>query len=265
MSALIRAAWAYRNFIITSVKNEFISNFIRSRLGGLWMVIEPLVMVAIYAVILSAVLGAKLPGLEENRFGYAIYLVSGIACWELFSNVIIRSLNMFIANGNLMKKVVFPKVCLPCITVGTALVNNILFIFAGLFIFLLVGHWVTWQIIYLPVLVALTAALGLGFGLIFGILNVFIRDVGQAVPLILQIGFWGTPIVYPVSIVPDQVKFFLQLNPVFYLVQGYRNVLAFGEPVQWFPLLGLAGMAAVLLAAAFWMFRQASPEMVDVL
>lgn len=265
MWGMIRAAWAYRNFIITSVKNEFVSNFVRSRLGGFWMIIEPLVMVAIYAVILSAVLGAKLPGLEQNRFGYAIYLITGIACWDLFNNLINQSLNMFIANGNLMKKVVFPKVCLPFITVGTALVNNILFICAGIFIFLLVGHSLTWQIIYLPLLIALTVALGLGLGLILGILNVFMRDIGKAVPLILQIWFWGTPIVYPASIVPEQVKVFLQFNPIYYLVQGYRNILAFGEPIQWLPLLVLAGIACALLAVALWMFRQASPEMVDVL
>lgn len=122
---MIRDAWAYRNFIFTSVKNEFVSNFVRSRLGGLWMLIEPLVMVAIYALILSGVLQAKLPGLEGNKFAYAIYLISGISCWTLFEDLIKRCLTLFIANGDLMKKILFPKVCLPLITaaVGITLVS----------------------------------------------------------------------------------------------------------------------------------------------
>jgi len=229
------------------------------------MLIEPLVMVGIYAVILSAVLRAKLPGLEGSRFGYAIYLICGIACWTLFSEVITRCLNLFIQNGDLMKKIVFPKVCLPLIAVGTSLINSILFICASIVIFLLIGHDLTFQILYLPLLMLLTMGLGLGFGLILGILNVFIRDIGQAVPLILQLGFWFTPIVYPTSIVPDQVKTLLYLNPVYPLVDGYRAVLAYGRSPEWIPLAGLAAGSLVLLGIALWMFRKASPEMVDVL
>lgn len=265
MLPLIRAAWSYRNFIIASVRNEFITQFARSRLGALWMLIQPLVMVAIYAVILSAVLRAKLPGLEESRFGYAIYLISGIVCWTLFSDVIMRCLNLFIASGTLMKKIVFPKVCLPLTVVGVVLINNILLAVAAIVIFLLVGHGLSWNVLFLPVLVLMTLGLGLGFGLILGILNVFIRDIGQAIPLLLQMGFWFTPIVYPVSIVPDQMRSLLVLNPVYPLVDAYHSVLAYGETPDWAPLTAVGLGIIILLAIAWWMFRQASAEMVDVL
>lgn len=261
----LRLAWAYRYFILSSIRNELTLQFARSRLGGTWMIIQPLVMVTIYAVILSAVLRAKLPGLEGSKYGYAIYLISGIICWTLFSDVLTRCLTLFIDNGNLMKKIVFPKICLPLIAIGTALVNNIFLILASIAIYLLIGHEITGQFVLLPLLVLMTLGIGAGFGLILGVLNVFMRDLGQAVPLLLQVGFWFTPIVYPESIVPDQVQSLLFLNPVYPLVDAYHAVLAFGGSPDWSALGVVASGIILLLSIGLWMFRQASPEMVDVL
>lgn len=261
----LRLAWAYRYFILSSIRNDLTVQFARSRLGGTWMIIQPLVMVTIYAVILSAVLRAKLPGLDGSKYGYAIYLISGIICWTLFSDVLTRCLTLFIDNGNLMKKIVFPKICLPLIAIGTALVNNIFLILASIAIYLLIGHEITVQFVLLPFLVLMTLGIGAGFGLILGILNVFMRDLGQAVPLLLQVGFWFTPIVYPANIVPDQVQSFLYLNPIFPMVDAYHSVLAYGEVPDWIPMGGTAVVIIILLLIGLWMFRQANAEMVDVL
>ena len=114
-----------RYFILSSIKTELRVKFIRSRLGGLWMILNPLAQVLIFAFVLSAVLSAKLPGIG-NRYAYAIYLMAGILGWSLFAEIVNRCLTLFIDNGNILKKLVFPKIALPLIVTGSALVNNAL-------------------------------------------------------------------------------------------------------------------------------------------
>jgi len=123
MLGMFSALWRYRGFVFSSIKNEFVARFARSRLGGLWMIIHPLAQVVIYALILSTVLSAKLPGID-NQYGYAIYLTSGILAWTLFSEVISRCLTLFIEQGNLMKKMAFPRVSLPTIVAGSCLLSH---------------------------------------------------------------------------------------------------------------------------------------------
>ena len=195
MSLMLKAAWRYRGFILSSIRNDFKLRFGRSRFGGLWMILNPLAMVLVYALVLSAVLSAKLPGIE-SRFAYAIYLTAGILAWSLFSEIITRCLTIFIDNGNLMKKVVFPRISLPLIVSGAALLNNILLLICILVIFLLLGHSPGISVFILPVLMVINLCLALSIGLVLGVLNVFIRDVGQVVPVVLQFGFWLTPVSY---------------------------------------------------------------------
>jgi len=89
MFALLKSLWAYRGFVASSIRNEFAARFARSRLGGLWMIIHPLAQVAIYALILSNVLAARLPGID-NRYAYAQYLMAGILAWTLFAEIVSR-------------------------------------------------------------------------------------------------------------------------------------------------------------------------------
>jgi lipopolysaccharide transport system permease protein len=264
MYGMLLRAWRYRHFIFSSIKNEFLSRFARSRLGGLWMVIHPLAQVAIFAFILSAVLSARLPGIT-NRYAYALYLMAGMLAWSLFSELVSRSLTVFVDNGALLKKMVFPRICLPLIVSGSALVNNLLLFVAILAVFALLGHLPGWNTLWLPALVVLNVMLGAGLGLLLGVLNVFIRDVGQVVPIVLQFWFWLTPIVYAPNIITGRYKDWLFLNPVTPLVNAYQNILVFGIQPKWAPLTGTAIFTIVFLIFALFLFRKAAPEMVDVL
>ena len=134
MFGMFRGLWQYRHFVISSIRNEMISRFARSKLGGLWMIINPLAQVAIYALILSNVLAAKLPGID-NQYAYAIYLMAGLLAFTLFSEIISRCLNLFIEQGNLMKKMSFPRITLPTIVAGSCLLNNVLLFVAMLGVF----------------------------------------------------------------------------------------------------------------------------------
>jgi lipopolysaccharide transport system permease protein len=217
-----------------------------------------------YALVLSAVLSAKLPGID-NRFAYAIYLTSGILAWSLFSELVSRCLTIFIENGNLMKKMAFPKICLPVIVSGSTVFNNTLLFLTIVVIFALLGHLPGVTLLWVPVLMLITLALAMGLGMILGILNVFMRDIGQLVPIILQFSFWLTPIVYPISIIPEAYRGWLTINPLYHVVLGYQNILVYHKAPEWQGLLIVAMISIALLFVALVMFRKASEEMVDAL
>ena len=264
MPLMLRALWQYRHFVVSSIKSEFSSRFARSKLGGLWAIFNPLAQVAIYALILSNILQARMEGID-GQYSFAIYLTAGMLGWNLFTETVTRCLNVFVANGNLIKKAMFPKIVLPAIAVGTCLLDNLLLFVSILIIFALLGHVPTAQIIWLPVLIVATIALSTGLGLILGILNVFIRDIAQVVPIVLQILFWLTPIVYPISIIPESYRHYLYYNPMYPLVRAYQDVLVFGTAPEMLHIGISVLLSGVLLLLGFFLFMRANEEMADVL
>jgi lipopolysaccharide transport system permease protein len=264
MAPYINSVWSYRHFIISSIRTEFRARFARSKVAFLWVVAQPLIQVALYAVVLSSVLLAKLPGVE-NKYGYAVYLLGGIAAWGLFSEILSRCLNIFIEYGNTLKKIVFPRICLPLIVVGSALVNNLLLLFGVAVALVMLDSWPGFALLHLIPLTAIVVALGAGLGLFLGTLNVFMRDVGQVVNVLLQLWFWFTPIVYPIGIVPAQFKAWAQANPMTPVVDGYQRVLLYGQAPQYADFLPVISLAIGALVISLVAFRRAAPDMADVL
>jgi lipopolysaccharide transport system permease protein len=264
MKDMLLAIWLYRHFIVSSIKNDLRSRFVRSKLGALWMILQPLAQVAIYALVLSQVLAAKLPGVNSS-YAYPIYLMAGMLAWSLFSELVTRSMGMFVENGNLLKKMRFPRVCLPAIVVGSAVVNNLLLLLTMAFVFALLGHWPTFAILWLPLLMLVNVVFGMGLGLILGVMNVFVRDVMQVVSVILQLWFWMTPIVYMAQILPPAYQAYFRSNPMYPVVIGYQDVLLYGRSPDLSGIWPIAAAAVVMLVFSLVLFRRAAPEMVDVL
>jgi len=264
MLEILRAIWAYRYFVASAIRNDYRLRFSRSKMGLAWMVIHPLVQVLIFALVLSELLSARLPGID-SKFAYAIYLMAGILCWTLFSETVSRFLTVFIDNASLIKKMAFPRVNLAVVSGGIVLINNVLLFISILVVFSVLGHVPGMSMLWLPFLVLVTFVLAMGVGLVLGILNVFMRDIGQVVPVVLQILFWLTPIVYSIETVPASMRTALRWNPIYPLVASYQNVLAFNRPPLWTELSILFIGALVLLLIALLLFRRASVEMADVL
>ena len=264
MPGMFRSLWLYRHFILSSIRNELVNRFVRSKLGGLWMIINPLAQVVIYALILSNVLAAKLPGIDD-KYAYATYLMAGLLAWTLFSEIISRCLNLFIEQGNLMKKMSFPRITLPVIVVGSNVLNNILLFISMLGVFAVLGHQFTWVMLWLIPLTFSVVMLAVGIGLILGVLNVFIRDVGQVVPIIIQMWFWFTPIVYPDNIIPKHYHHLLSLNPMHPIVHAYHQVLVYNQAPAFENIAIISIISLILMILGLFLFRRASAEMVDVL
>lgn len=264
MKRVLLPLWAYRYFILSSIRTEFRSRFARSKLGGLWMVLNPLAMVLVYALILSQIMTAKLPEVS-TQYAYPIYLLSGVIGWTLFSEVLGRCLTIFIDNGNLLKKMSFPKLALPLIVIGSGLVNFTLMFIAMFSVFGVLGHIPFQALYWIPILVLITLGLAVGIGLLFGVLNVFMRDVGQIMNVVLQFWFWLTPIVYMLTIVPAKYIWIMKLNPMTGLIMGYHNVLLYDKSPDVNLLVYPSVFAFITLSLAMIMFNKASEEMADVL
>jgi lipopolysaccharide transport system permease protein len=264
MIQMLRKLLLYRFFILSSIRTDLINRFARSKLGGLWMLINPLAQVAIYAIILSNILAARLPEID-NKYGFAIYLMAGLLAWTLFSETVSQCLNLFLEKGNIIKKMQFPIITLPVIVMGTCLLNNALLFISMVFIFVLLGHHFDLVVLWLLPLTLLLAFFSVGLGLILGVLNVFIRDIGQAIPIILQMLFWFTPIIYPISIIPEGYRHWLYLNPMYYFTNSHQEVIVFGRAPQIESILIIGLLSGLLLLLSLFIYRRASAELVDVL
>lgn len=261
---LFAALWAYRGFILESIKRDFQSQYTNTALGAVWTLIKPLSMVFVYTVIFAQVMQAKLPG-ATSQFAYSVYLCAGVLTWGLFSDTVTKLQNVFLENANVLKKINFPRLCLPVIAVANASVNFV--IIFGLFtIFLVVmGQFPGVVYVSLIPLLLLQTAFAVGLGVTLGVLNVFFRDVGQFFTVVLQFWFWLTPVVYPLSILPPELQQIIQYNPMTLIVTGYQQVLVNGQWPQWQGLWPVAAAALVLCAIGLRLFRQHAGEMVDEL
>jgi lipopolysaccharide transport system permease protein len=265
IAAMLRPLWSYRGFISGSVKREFQLKYQNSMLGALWLVIQPLSMILVYTVIFSQVMRAKLPGIESG-LAYSIYLCSGIITWALFAEITGRGQNVFLEHANLLKKLSFPRLCLPTIIVINSLLNFSIIFSIFLLFLLTTSNFPGLTIIATLPLLVLQVAFSIGLGITLGVLNVFFRDVGHLFNVVLQFWFWLTPIVYPATILPEWVRDPLfKFNPMAPIVAGYQNIFVYNLWPDWQSLIIPLICAIVLCRLGLRLFRKHSGEMVDEL
>ncbi len=233
-------------------------------LGAIWTIINPLSMIVVYTVIFSQVMRAKLPDMDSD-FAYSIYLCSGVLTWGLFAEIVGRSQNVFLEYASLIKKLSFPRICLPIIVILNSLLNFGI-IFCLFIIFLVVsGNFPGWSFLAIFPVLLIEILFSIGLGISLGVLNVFFRDIGQFFGIILQFWFWLTPIVYPIATLPENIRGFLTFNPMFAIIDAYHTVIINSQLPQRQTLLPAASISLILCWSAFRLFRKHSGEMVDEL
>lgn len=264
MKELFLTIYRYRGFIIGSVKREFQIRYKMSMLGATWLVLQPLSMILVYTLIFSQVMKTRLPG-TGGAYSYSIYLCVGIITWGLFAEIISRSQNIFIESAGLLKKLSFPRICLPIIVAVSAIVNFII-IFSLFIVFLiLTGNFHFTSIIEIIPLLIIEVIFALGLGVILGVVNVFFRDVGQFVTVLLQFWFWFTPIVYVLSTLPAWAQEILKYNPMAVLVDNYQRVVIHQQSIEWGSVWPVMVAAILLCVLGMHLFRKHAADMVDEL
>jgi lipopolysaccharide transport system permease protein len=262
--SIIQAFWRYRGFILGSVKREFESRYRNSLLGAAWTVLQPLAMITVYTVVFSELMRTRLPGMN-SPYAYSTFLCAGLLTWGLFSEILQRGQSVFIENGNIIKKLNFPRICLPAITVLNALINFTI-IFCIFIVFLLATrNFPGWVALYTLPLLIVQIAFAIGLSVIAGVLNVFFRDVGQFLGILLQFWFWFTPIVYSTLTLPESARRLIRMNPMTPLAQAYQGIFVYRQAPDWHSIWPVALLAAVLCALGLLLFRRHAGDMVDEL
>lgn len=262
---MLENIWHYREFILSCVKRDFKMRYTGSMLGVLWAVFQPLAMILVYTVIFSQVMKSKLSGMETVPYAYSIYLCAGVLTWGLFQEMLFGCVNVFLVNANLMKKVSFPRICLPVITVSSAFVNFIIGFLLFCAFMVLIGKFPWGTSPFLLVVLAVQILLTVGMGIGLGVLNVFFRDIGQMLNVVLQFWFWFTPVVYPLQIVPEEFVWLMNLNPMYHIIAAYQAVFVYNSVPN---MVGLGGVLLFSLLLSGWslhLYRKHVGELVDEL
>lgn len=260
----LKALWAYRGFVLGMVARDFRGRYLGSVLGASWAVVNPLAQILIYTLVFSRVMQARLPNVQDS-LAYSLYLCAGLLTWNYFVEVLLRSQTVFLEQANMLKKVSFPRVTLPSYVFLSASVN--FSIIWGLFLaFLLIsGRWPGWVLVGLVPLLLIQQVLAVGLGLVLGVTNVFFRDVAQAVGVGLQFWFWLTPIVYPLSAVPEAIRKLMAWNPLYPLIVSYQRIIVEHHWPVWSDLWPVGAVAVVVALISETAFRHLSGQMVDEL
>ncbi len=263
-AGMMGVIWRYRGFIFGSVKREFQSRYRNSLLGAAWTILNPLAMIVVYTVIFSQIMRTRLPG-SDNDLAYSIYLCAGVLTWGLFAEITGRAQNVFLEHANLIKKISFPRLCLPVIVVLNASINFLIIFSLFLIFLILTGNFPGLSLLgMLPVLL-IQILFSIGLGMVLGVLNVFFRDVGQFFAVLLQFWFWFTPVVYTMKVLPLAVQPYLAWNPMTPLILAYQDILVHALWPNWSSLLFPLICALLLCLFGLRLFRQRVGEMVDEL
>lgn len=215
-----------RQVIWELAKRDIVQKYVGSRVGLLWTVIHPLSLIFIFWFVFG--FGLKAQPVADVPF--SVWLTAGMAAWFAFSEILAESTGVIVSNPHLIKKIRFPSQILPVVKIVSSLINHLIFLFLLVVLLLFYRLPITFSIMQVIYYYFCLIMLALGMSWLSSSINVFIRDVGQIVQLFLQIAFWATPIIWDLKIMPLKVQEILQLNPMCYVVNGYRQSFIYHEP-----------------------------------
>lgn len=218
----LKEVWAYRDLLLMLVKRDFITFYKQTILGPLWFIIQPLMTTAIYMILFGNIAKLSTDGMPQ-----ILFYLSGITVWNYFSESLTKTSSVFTANAGMFGKVYFPRLIMPVSIVASSLMK----FFVQFVIFILVWlYYLTFTdsiqpnlwIIFTPVLVLLMALFALGMGMIFSSLTTKYKDLTFLLTFGVQLFMYITPVVYPASALPEKYRFFVYLNPLSSIFEGFR-------------------------------------------
>ncbi|MBD2609680.1 ABC transporter permease [Nostoc punctiforme FACHB-252] len=254
--------WRYRELFYFLSWRDILVRYKQTIIGMLWALIRPFLTMVVFSVIFGNL--AKLP--SEGTAPYPILVFAALLPWQFFASALTECSNSLIINANLISKVYFPRLIVPASSVIVSFVD---FLVSGM---LLVGlmAWYnfipSWQILSLPLFIAIAFAASLGVGLWLAALNVEYRDFRYIVPFIVQFGLYISPVGFSSSIVPEQWRLLYYLNPMVGVIDGFRWAILGGESKLYWTGFSLSlGLVALLLVSSIWYFRKVERTFADVI
>lgn len=256
----LRGLWQYRDLFYTLSVHRIKVRYKQSILGLAWAILQPLSLMLIYTVIFSKI--AKVP---SEGAPYAVFAYAALLPWTFFSSALTNATSGLVNHTQLVTKVYFAREILPLTYVSAALFD---FCVASTFLIALFFYYGVSLTVYalwaIPIMLLLTM-LATAFSLVFSVIQVRFRDVGVAMPLLLQLWMFAVPVVYPLSAVPERLRGFYALNPLVGVIENFRRVMLQGTPPDLYSLGISALVAAVLLPAAYLYFKRVEATMADII
>ena len=215
----------YKEMLRNSVLKELRARYKGSVLGFMWTFINPLLQLVVYSFVFSTIMRVVPP----EGVNYTLWLFVALVPWTCTSSTVLQSTNIIIANGNLVKKIYFPRAILPLSLTVTNIINMMLTFIIVIAVVLIGGSPLTLNYLFLPVIFVIQFLLLFGFAVLFSVANVFFRDIEHIMSIIIMIWFYVTPIIYSINLIPQKYWFYMKLNPIFGIIDGYREILIFGR------------------------------------
>lgn len=260
----ILGLYRHRALLWSFVKRDLLARYKGSTVGLFWSVIHPLIMLALYTFVFSSILKVRV-GASEGTEQFAIYLFCGLLPWNAFAEGLNRSTGVILENSNLIKRNIFPSEILPVYPVIAGIINELIGFAILLAALLLTGHSISLVMLLLPAILLLQVVLTTGLAWIVAGTTVFIRDLGQMLGVLLTLGIFLTPIFYPPSVVPQGLRVFLTVNPMYALVEAYRSLILKGQLPAWESVAFLASIGAIVFLVGYRVFVRMQPAFADVL
>ena len=253
-----------RKLLITLSYTDFKEQYLGSYLGILWAILRPALFIGVIWFIFGIGFKAK-PTTDGTPF--ILWLLCGFIPWFFFAEAVNKSMNAIVSNAYLVKKVAFRVSILPLVKILSSLYIHFVFILILLSVFILYGYVPNIYWLQIPYFIACTIILVLGIGCLTSALKVFIKDVGEIVGVVIQFGFWLTPIFWSINIIPEKYHTLIKLNPMFYIIDGYRNTLINST---WFWQSGNGSVyflitTSIILIIGAITFKRLRPHFGDVL
>ncbi|HWP45327.1 MAG TPA: ABC transporter permease [Blastocatellia bacterium] len=250
--------WAYRELLYFLTWRDVKVRYKQTLLGAAWAIIQPL-----FAMIIFTLFFGRFAGIPSDGVPYPIFAYAALLPWTFFSNALTNSGNSLVGSAHLITKVYFPRMIIPGAAVAAGLVDLAIafLVLAALMIYY--GVPLTLSALMLAPLVALTALLALGVGMWMSALNVKYRDVRYALPFLIQLWMFASPIIYPSSMLPERWRWLLAMNPLTGIIEGHRAAL-FGRKFDWIALAISAAITLAVLIYSAYTFRRMERSFADV-
>lgn len=256
----LKTLFEYRELMYNLVMREIKARYKQTVLGASWAVLQPLALMVVFTVVFSHFARIPSDGIPYPLFSYAALLP-----WTFFAGSLSRGVGSLVSNQALVRKIYFPREIMPLAAVTAGLVD---FLIASiLFIGMLVYYGVPLTqnaLLFIPIFV-IQVTFVLGIVLLLAPLNVFYRDIGHVMPLLIQVWMFASPILYPLSMVPERFRGIYALNPMVGIIDGYRKTLIQGLPPDFAALQSAAGVAAVCFLVGIGLFKRLEFKLADVI
>lgn len=255
---VFKELYNYRELLKTNIKKEIRGKYKGSWLGIIWTFLNPLLMLAVYALVFPYIL-------RVNVDNYTIFMIVALIPWNFFTTAIQNGTSSVTINGAILKKVYFPREIIP-ISVTTSQLVNYLITCLIMFCFILFsGVGFSIHFLLFPLLVLIQYILTLAINFILSAITVFVNDVAHFVSVALTLAFYGTPIVYQASMLPEKFQWVLKLNPMAQLVEAYRAILYYHEMPDFVGLGIWALISVILLVVGYLIFKKLERSFVEEL